>query len=363
MNFYDADFILNQNLAGDLFSKEKEKRNYEYKTLVKIWHPDNCKNEKSEIVMKKINELYQGALKMQEEGKWEKTGQIQLDVSDNLMLSISYFSHKKFELGEIFICNHCVVYLFQNKMDYCLNAIKNIKNFSFADKEMEKEIFKFLPNQVLFYHLKKECCCLIIKKPMEMLSLYDIFLHCKQKINDRHVTWIISRLLNLACYFDYSGIVQNGISIENCFISPKEHHVFLCGGWWYTTRKKEKMLGVSKEIFDVMPILVKEKKCSHIMTDLESIKLLGRILLERQENIPKPLEQWLHAGTVSTALEEMQRWDHTIYKAYGKRKFINMNVTINEIYEKERKLWDAEAGQVKIGKNMQQKEVFINQKE
>ena len=74
-------------------------------------------------------------------------------------------------------------------------------------------------------------------------------------------------------------MIYSMCNINNCFISPKYHSILLLGGWWYVTKEDENMIGTTKDIFSIMSILAKSSKKSSVITDLESVKLLGRQLL------------------------------------------------------------------------------------
>ena len=146
---------------------------------------------------------------------------------------------------------------------------------------------------------------------------------------------------NICCFLKYNNIVHNGININNCFISPEHHAILLLGGWWYATKAEDKMIGTTKEIFDIMPILSKNNKKSSAITDLESIKLLGRTLngynnprtFMKETDIPKPIAEFLIGGSGADAYKEFQTWDTVLDKGYGVRKFIPLSVTKKQIYK------------------------------
>ena len=122
------------------------------------------------------------------------------------------------------------------------------------------------------------------------------------------------------------------ISIDNCFISPNAHSVLLLGGWWYAVREGENMLGAAKEIFEIMPVSAKSAKRASAVTDLESVKLIGRELLGRSAKAPKPFMDFLTGGSGSSPYEEYEKWDRALYASYGERRFVKME--INDLYKK-----------------------------
>lgn len=91
------------------------------------------------------------------------------------------------------------------------------------------------------------------------------------------------------------------------------------------------MLGVPSAVYDIMPIKAKSEKLSDIITDLESAKLIGRQLSDIS-SLPKLFQSFLNSGSAHDAIEEFNRWNTTLDKSYGERKFVNMQVTKTDIY-------------------------------
>jgi hypothetical protein len=89
-----------------------------------------------------------------------------------------------------------------------------------------------------------------------------------------------------------------------------------------------------------MSVSAKGSKKSSSLTDLESVKLLGRQLLGEvncrklslDTSTPKPFINFLIGGSGNNSYEEFGRWDKALQDSYGKRKFINME--IKNLYER-----------------------------
>lgn len=343
-NTVTAEEILSIEKPGDLFSDNRETCRQQYKDLVKIWHPDIAgRNEEPDTVrvFEKIKDLYDRAIELMDIGAWERSNYIQFRNERGRTIKIHYLDSNSFEIGTYYITKHMVIYLISREREkYYKNAIKRIRELNYADKKMEHQFRRVLPELYDNYQIESGEYCIIIKKEEAHYPLKNV-LQCYPKgMNHRHVAWIISRLLNLACYLEYHHLVHNGIEVKNCYVSLKEHSIFLLGGWWYTTQEKEKMLGVSKEIYEIMPLGAKNKKCSNSMTDLESIKLIGRQLLgepspgklSQNYDIPDAFREYLVRGSKESAFEEIRCWDETILHAYGKRKFCEIYLSKEKIY-------------------------------
>lgn len=286
-------------------------------------------------VFGKITELYNRSLDLLESGEWEKTNYILIKMDSGRKIALNYDTSFDFELGTCYVTKTKVVYLLQSdKQRFYDNAIKQIKCLKYKDKKMENDLSRFFPSVFQNFITNKGEYVIVLNKTEDVYPLTTVFNYFNKKIDDRHVAWIMSRLCNIACFLKYNNLVHNGINMKNCFISPKYHSILLLGGWWYCTSEEEKMIGTTKDILSIMPVSAKGNKKSSILTDLESIKLLGRQLLGQancrklvlDSSIPKPFTNFLISGSVKNSYEEFSKWDKVLNESYGRRKFINMEI-------------------------------------
>lgn len=333
--------IIKINKVGDLFHNDINSCKSHYRDLVKQWHPDVNKIDTTDIFLH-INMLYNRALELLDKGLWEATNYIELSTKNNKKIYIKYLDSWEFELGFCYVCNNCIIYKFyKDKEKYYLNALK-MAQFNFSDMNMEKEFGRFLPKIINNYTTIEDEYCIVIEKTKDIYPLKNLLRYMNNSIEDRHVTWMISRLSNLSCYLEFTGVVHNGICLDNCFVSPKFHSIMLYGGWWYSTNDNQKMIGTTKDIYDIMPVICKTNKISNRITDLESIKLLGRELLGERNCrklisnniIPKQIIDFMISGSNKSSYEEMKKWDETVNKSYGKRQFIELIINENNMYNK-----------------------------
>lgn len=348
MKNYTAEQILAMTKAGDLFTNDPVICKVEYRELSKHWHPDTNHNSKSQDVFCKIGELYTSALKDFETGTWNKSNFIKLALTNGSHVEITYLDTFNFELGRCYVTNTKVIYVLNNKADKYIQALKTgLNNIVYRDKDMQDYFSRFFPKNIKFRKISDtDEHFLVFDKTSDVFplkNLIDYFNKVGLQNKDKHIAWMITRLLNIAVLFNRSGLVHNGITLENCFVSPHYHTILLYGGWWYSTKSGEKMIGVPRSVYEVMPISAKTSKTSSFITDLESIKLLGRQLfgstncrkLVEDTKVPKPIADFLVSGSSSDALKELKNWDKALELAYGERKFIPLEVTSEDLYEKE----------------------------
>jgi len=336
--------ILQMEKPGELFTNNADIIRKEYLQLSKKWHPDyNGNSGESNEVMTKINQLYDSALGLIKNNSWESKNIIQFYCTTKEKYEFKYLISYSFELGQYYIGHDHVIYIFDRKhREFYDQYLKIIKNFKYANDTMKSEFLKCLPYFIKNFETSDGSLGVVVRKTPDCLLLKDILAYYKGNIPDRHVAWIMGSLYNIACFIDYNGLTHNGISLDNYYISPLYHNGQLLGGWWYSTNQEQNMMGVSKEIYDILPPKVRNDRVSNITTDLESIRFIGKQLLGEKngckvkynKDLPKSFIDWLLAGSSNSAYEEYSKWNTVLTNSYGKRKFIEMNLSFEDLYSK-----------------------------
>ncbi len=337
----EAKEILAIEKCGDLFPYGEDKVREKYKELAKEWHPDSSSHPDSFDVFAKIAELYQCAIELLRNGQWEKTGYLLISRKDGKKIEVNYDTSFHFELGTCYVTRTKIVYILDSdKEKFYRNAVSRIKGLRYQDKKMEEELARVLPVIYQTFQTNDGSYGIVLDKGKDVYPLKNVYEYYEGHMDHRHVAWIISRLCNLTCYLNFSRLVHNGIHLNNCFISPESHAVFLPGGWWYAAEEGEAMIGTTKDIFSIMPVGAKSTGKSSPVTDLEAVKLLGRQLLGETNcrklsldaSVPKPFVDFLTGGSGSQSFEEFAKWDRALMDSYGRRKFIPME--IQNIYDR-----------------------------
>ncbi|WP_241416097.1 hypothetical protein [Clostridium beijerinckii] len=99
-------------------------------------------------------------------------------------------------------------------------------------------------------------------------------------------------------------------------------------------------MGYLTKFYSIMSPEMKSSKIGTFLLDLESIRLIGRILLGdkngisfiEDSDIPKPLIDWVRGVSANNPMEEYKLWESVIKQSYGERKFVNMDIDINKLY-------------------------------
>ena len=315
--------LLNAKSCEDIFENNEDSAKKLYRQLAKTYHPDTNKDPKAEEAFRKLQTLFNEAKDKFAKGIWTEKDLIRLKTTNGKTISFKYNYQKSFELGIYYIGKNHILYLLDAKHEkYYNNAISMMKSIKYADRNMQNEFSKLMPKLVSNYISTDGKFIIVLEKDIKMISLSELIETSRNRITDRHVAWMISRLNNLNCFLSFNGIVHNGINADNCFVDTENHSISLYGGWWYARLEKEKMIGTTSAIFSVMPIKNKTEKIALHSTDMESIRKLGKEILYNPTETPKSFLDWLEKGSSDDAFKEFNEWNQTLDKSYGERKFI-----------------------------------------
>ena len=331
---FDINRIENAVSCEDIFENDKEKVRSLYRELAKKYHPDVSTDKNSAVYFAKITELYNEALEKIDKGIWFEKDVLILENIKGKRYKLKYLKKHSFELGFFYVGRQHIIYVLERKnKKYLDNALNVLKSLKYADTNMEKEFKRYFPEVVDSFELKTGEYCLVLKKDSTDFLLSDFLEYYSnqgKELDVKHCAWVVSRLSNICCFLKYNHLVHNGISLTNCFISPKYHTIMLFGGWWYCVPKGEKLIGTQKSVYDVMPVKEKSEKISTYQTDLECVKQIGRQL---NKNLPKPFENWVNKAATKDAFKEFDSWNQALYDSFGERKFIVLDISEKDIYK------------------------------
>ena len=324
-----------------LFSADEATMKQQFRALAARWHPDRCPDTGTTEVFQHVSRLYEAALQKLRGGIWQTPGLLMIKATDGATYKIRYRKERAFELGRQFIAKEVVAYVIENDYaDLFDNALAVIGRLPCADPRMAAEINRYLP-EVVSQFATAEGRVVVLKKGADQVLLRDLLEHLGGQIDARHVAWIISSLLNVACYLDYAQLAHNAISADNWFVSPAQHSGALLGGWWYAVRQGEAMRAAPAMTINYAPFEVMTNRRGDSRTDLELIRAVGRELLgdisgmrlSRAKAVPPPMLDWLRRPAQRSAVDEYQTWANQVLKdSFGKRRFVELQVSLADVY-------------------------------
>lgn len=309
----------------------------EYRALVKKWHPDAGGNA---VVFDRIAKLYDLAAEKIARGEWHKPGVLDLSTATKAY-TVRYQKRHVTETGETYIAKTIVAHALKTDFsDLVHNAEKIIGGFKFASAGMKTEVSRYLPSPRASFEASDRRF-MVMQKTEDLILLRDLLAHVGGKLDPKHVAWVVSSLLNLACYFEYAGITHNAIGLDTYYISPEHHSGALLGGWWYAARTGARMTALPARTTRLAPVDVVTKKIADHRTDLALIRataleLLGNpSWLDLEKQVPKALSKWLRYASSGSAVDDYRDWMRVLKESFGPRRFTELKIKASDIYRKE----------------------------
>ena len=324
-----------------LFGGDEQTAKREFRALAARWHPDRCPARGATEVFQHVSRLYEAALRKLRGGLWQTPGLLVLRARDGARYKVRYRQERAFELGRLFVGREIAAYVVEKEhADLFENALQTLDRLPCADARMAAEVGRALPEIVRRFETEAHCV-LVLRKAADQVPLRDLLDHLGGRMDARHVAWIVSSLLNLACYLDYAQLAHNAITLDSWFVSPSQHGGALLGGWWYAVRQGEPMLAAPAATVQHAPFEVMEHRRGDRRTDLELIRALGRELLgdasgarlARENAAPPPMIDWLRRPADGCAVRDYQTWMSQVLKdSFGERRFVKLDINVEELY-------------------------------
>lgn len=320
---------------GAIFTSESEaKIEAQYKKYCKLLHPDVNSDPRATEAFMQLGQLKELALEALRTGCWEDDGIIYFQRPNNkTTLMVRYLYHHKTEVCDYYVTHEHVVYVFEAKRKkYYDNFVKWVKDFKFKTDPMREHFTPLLPIRFVetFETLDKYIVsCAKEESVYPLRAVVENFWN--NEVPDRHWAWITSRMMEMINFLNYHDIALNGLDLDSFFVSLDLHQLFLFGGWWFATKVDAPLIGTTSQIWANMPPKAKANRTGDPLTDIESMKALGR---EYGATCPQAIKDYFATGS-GDAFLEWKKWETALSKAYGKRKFVEVHATDKEIYKKE----------------------------
>lgn len=306
------------------------------------WHTDRNSDPRAGEVFDRVQKLAESAACKIAEGIWETPGLLRITSTDGAKFELRYASKVALEVGTMFVGRTSIGFdIPTDNLDLLENAERQLAGLTYKNDAMRSDFARYFPDIARKVDTASGALLLLNKTP-DVLLLQDVLTHYKGTMPPRHVAWVISRLLNIACYLELQGkVAHNAIGPDTVFISPVHHSACLLGGWWFTTDLGAPLKAAGQRMILAAPPDVLQKKVGDSRTDMEMIKALGRELLgdapgARQSTdsaVPAALVDWLHLSTHQSAVATYHDWqDRVLINAFGARKFVEMPLTHESLY-------------------------------
>lgn len=221
---------------------------------------------------------------------WESRDQAVFTMTNGQQLSINYMTKSEGNGYIWYLAKENVVYVFDNGTD-ARQFMKGLNLLAFPEADNKlKRCFPVLKSQIGLNDGRE---VLVFSRkpnfyPADMFSPWP----------STHLAWVISRMENFCCEFEYSGIVHGDISPSSVWINPVTHEGMLFGDWRYVREKNGQ----------------------------DDLIALRRTAIELAKNSRDPIEMYnfLNTKPSGDAFEDFSNWDSVIEEGFGGHHFEKM---------------------------------------
>lgn len=337
--------IMVANRPEDIFTMDLKVIENEKEAYLEEFKPKEYRKIKDFMITKKVLLLYSQAIASLENRKnTENYKEICIKSTKGKQFKIHYMNHSSFRLGEMYVTKDYVIYIVKKEFKkYYENYIQKTKYYSKPDKTIWNTVQYMVPNVEKNFECVDGNFAIFIKKPYEIYSLREILEYFEGGLKPEYVASILTRLYYFTCYMGLVEMNHNALMVDNLFFAPGREVeegesytiedmriVGVFGGWFFTTYLEEKIQGVPKEVYAIMPDECKKRGYSSFEVDELAIKALAKELLGTEiNNMPKPFLDWVNNKKIArNAYEEFCDWKKVIISSFGAHRFVNMDISI-----------------------------------
>lgn len=345
--------IMSATAPREIFSMNPKTLDEEYEEYLEAYKPKAYSTIQNFIVTQKVTMLYRTAKEL-----LDADGERSTYLSDDGTLELrsttgthvyNYTFSVDTKVSKMYVTGDKVIFVTPSvNKQYHDNYLQKTRNFQRLDRQTWEDVKYMLPKINADYEtVNGEWVIELIKPCSRIYSLREILHYFGGRIRPEYVSAIIHRLYHLVAYLDIVGINHNGITVDNLFFAPGRRtdkggeytvddlrFVGVFGGWFFSTWSNEKIKGMPKEVYEVIPAETKQYGYSSYVTDELAIKRVARELLgdpsgEDLGHVPSAMADWItRTSCEMNAYEEYARWERVNLESFGKRRFVDMDVSI-----------------------------------
>lgn len=346
-----AEEIIAASKPRDIFTMNADTIEQEKDEYIERFKPQEYSAIKNFVVTQKIILLYRQALFELGECGGEGDTQYSFTIRSKDGKEYVINSHYAYDIkiGKMYVTEKNVVFVIPDKYKkYYENYIEKTKSFPMLNKKAWEQLKYMFPKIHKYFEDEEGNGVIVTMKPCNKIyPLREILNYFDGKVPAEYVASMITRLYNFVCYLELMGINHNGITIDNLFFAPGRmieegedytvedmRIIGVFGGWFFTTGAHEKITGLPREIYEILPKQNKESGFSSFEVDELSIKRVARELLGDYmgEDLicPEPFSEWVNRTNISkNAYEEFCAWENVRRLSFGKSRFVEMDVSID----------------------------------
>lgn len=320
-----------QKLPAELFPGTARQVNEAFKSLAKLWHPDHNKSAEAGPVFEHIKRCRDYLLTGQ--------GKSLILHTHEGAVRYSYISEAGIKGCKVLIGATTICYLITDR-DLRTRAERIVLYpWKFRDDKQRKEMTRYLPEPHKTLDAREGLLLAFRRRPGDVL-LTDLLAYHKARgtrIPPQAVMWMVSGLLNVACYLEVTGAAHCAIREEFVAVNLDEHEIRLEGPALFACRIGTRPDVALAETLRDYPILrskgtvIRDSRLDLTLIRSLIMRLLGHRTtrqVREDKEIPEGLAKWLEAPTPGSAIDDYVAWE----ELRGKRNFHLYGLSARDVY-------------------------------
>lgn len=347
MKLMNAEDIMKASSPHELFSMKEETLEQEYQEYVDRFKPSAYNTVRNFVVTQRVTILYRKAHSILKARGGLGTSEYELCLTDTNGNVTNYDIHYSYyvKLGEMYVSEDYVIFVVYSRYEkYYQNFIAKANKIPKLQKEIWSKVQYSFPKIEKHFTTSTGHYAIVIKKPCKIYPLREVLNYFEGSLKAEYVASIVTRLCYFVCYMDILGLCHNGITVDNLFFAPgrtvEEGKPFtvddmrivgVFGGWFFTSKVEDNIMGLPKEIYDIVPSSIKQRGTSSFVVDMLSVKRVARELLGdvSVNSVPEAMKDWINSQYIhSNAYEEYCKWEQVVIQSFGKHRFVSMDISI-----------------------------------
>lgn len=350
MNRKSEEAIMSASKPSQIFTMNPDTIEQEKDEYLEMFKPKPYSSIRNFMVSQKVTLLYQQAMcELSDDKDYRLDSTLTITDSIGNIYQYTYQYAYDIKIGMMYVTERNVVFVINpDKKLYYENYISKTNNYPKFDPNVWNNIKYMLPNVSKHFQSDTGNWIIIVDKPCTIYPLREILNYYDGKLKPEYVASILTRLYNFVTYMDLVGMTHNGLTIDNIFFAPGKtvnegeeytvedmRIVGVFGGWFFATLPNEKLKGMPREVYEILPSVVKQSGYSSFEVDELSIKRIARELLgdstgNNFENVPVDFANWVNnSNTKKNAYEEFCSWERVVTRSFGGHRFVEMDVSID----------------------------------
>lgn len=327
MDITDADTLiaLRSDQARILFPGDRAAVATRYKAISKRWHPDVSGEPRASEVFARISELHAIALRIVDGGV-SAGNERTFRTVDGRAFRLRWAVRHETDFGEVLVGERHIAHVVPRDLDDLSGrAAKWTPNF--ADAEMRREMERFLPHTRSILETADGRVFVESKTPDQVL-LRDLLKSAP--IDPRHAAWMTTRLVNLACWLQWSGIVHGALGPDTLLVSPEFHSVSITGPLLCGRSFGLPLDALPERTLHAAPRYAADGTKADARLDPELVRQTVREVLgdaagtslAADPDFPKPFANWLLMPAATGAQDDFLSWEAARDASFGPRRFV-----------------------------------------